>query len=344
MRTLGKLEHHDSITTSISNKADEGMSQYEDCQLCDAQAPLERYMATTIHAWLLVARRQLHRADLLEALTISCALAGFQSNTNLDPEHTGPESSPLGFTQVFGKLVTDVPAIAASFNDDETSNEVFSASSKVYPMTKILKAHEEVATTCLCLLHTEKIELASLSAVDFATSNDKGRRPLSSLLRYSLDNWIVHYRMAESYSRTLAGRLQNILATNLYGACETANVPRHQQAVAVNDLLLRICARHGFIELIKLCLEMGFNPSMSPFGRCESPLALALANDHMDVAELLLQAGATPSSEHSKADGLVQYHISRKSPKDTRWTSNGHVERLYLTNKTTLQLVLRFAS
>lgn len=164
----------------------------------------------------------------------------------------------------------------------------------------IMEAHELVARICLQLFCTRKFCIASSTCVNLPPSQDPDQDSMPTLMEYAIDNWIFHYRKAEAYSMTLAGTLQRLLAANLNDACETLSIPHSQRTIRIASTILRICARYGFTELTKMTLETGCDPNVDACGCCETPLAIALATGHAEVADILLQNGA--SAERTRVD------------------------------------------
>ncbi len=265
-----------------------------------AQGQREQYLAKLIISWLLVARRQIHRSELLEALEPRYNSALSRLPCASKPTELGVQIHAVDLDRICQGLVTVTRDGTVKFRNPSVGKYILSECEPGRRGSAIMEAHELVAKRCLQLFCTREFCIASLTCVKLPPSQDPDQESMPTLMEYAIDNWIFHYRKAEAYSMTLAGALQRLLAANLNDACETLSIPHSQRTIHIASTILRTCARHGFTELTKMSLETACDPNVDACGCCETPLAIALATGHTEVADILLQKGA--SAERIRVD------------------------------------------
>lgn len=134
------------------------------------------------------------------------------------------------------------------------------------------------------------------------------------LLCYSCANWAQHCRSAETRSYYILGAVQEYLKDLLVSnPCNIRNgmeVPAFAEQIHWQNAILNECAKHGFIELSKLCLDMGADINSKGSSCASSPISEALSNQHWNLAEMLIQRGASYGLDMSQEETFVLHHAS----------------------------------
>ena len=254
-------------------------------------------IARSVFYWLMAANRPLYFSELLEALSIK-----------LDsPRKYVREASPRAkltaqppeeeICSICGWLILITGDGVVKFRHQSVRTHLISKKNSRLSGYLLLEAHEFLARTCLRLLETGDRKSTSWLCTNISDSQDTSRGLASNLTNYAIANWSVHYRHAETSSMILAGTLQRCLVRTLEYACESLPVSLSRRSIQISNATLRFSARYGFFTLTKLCLEAGAPPTPNRCCFCESPLAIAAAGGHKDVAALLLQKGASIISQ-----------------------------------------------
>ena len=256
-----------------------------------------------IFSWLTVANRPLRLSELDEALAVEIGLAHF-------PAHRFESQSPQGrdISHLCGGLVSIAETGVVRLRHPSLRTYLlFTKVSSRPPRYPVLEAHELLARTCLVLLNPQVKMNASMNASTNASTNasifginssSSGTAgTISSLTNYAAANWALHYRLAETYSKVLAGILQRCLVLTLEHACEYFNMSPSGRSLQIANTTLRISASHGLVSLTQMCLEMGTDPEASSCNRCKTPFALAAAGGHMEAANVLLKHAISSASQ-----------------------------------------------
>ena len=246
-----------------------------------------------ILSWLTVADRSLSLSELEEALTIEETDLSHVSAHRADS--VARSQSRGRIRRLCGSLVTIAKDGVARLRHPSLRAHLLLERSSRPPRYPVLEAHELVARTCLSLLNPAAKENASIFGIK---TRSLGTREIkSSLTEYAAANWLLHYRLAETYSRILAGTLQRCLVLTLNNACEHFNISPSRRSVQIANTNLRISASHGLVSLAHMCLEMGTDPEAGSCNRCKTPFALAAASGQLETANLLLKHSISSTSQ-----------------------------------------------
>lgn len=302
-----------------------------------------------IFSWLLVAERPLHRSELLEALEYRARGPPISALAKSNTAVNSAQGLELDIESVCRGLVTVAKEGTVDFSTPSVRKYLLFENSSKHPRRPILEAHELVAWTCLNVIHSKNVESTSLSSSDLLPHGVLATEPLSTLSEYAFANWPFHYRMAEAYSRVLAGTLQRVLAISLNDACKTSSIPHDQRAASIASKTLQIGARYGFPELTKMCLEMGHEANGDACGCCKTALPIALTNGHTGVAEILLQKGAaTEPIRYNGSPGmrLLRSAVARRVPDQIEANPERDIEEstsITHSEEISLHLIIQYA-
>ncbi|KAL8791560.1 MAG: hypothetical protein Q9195_005824 [Heterodermia aff. obscurata] len=175
-------------------------------------------------------------------------------------------------------------------------------------------AQELLGLTCLHVLswHTKGQQQQprnTSSSADFYLS--KGGL---GLLCYACANWAQHCRSAETDSYYILGAIQeylkDLLSSNSRYIWNKTEVPAFPEQIYWQNGILNECARHGFIELSRMCLDMGADINSKGRLSASSPLSAALSNQHWDLAAILIERGASYDLDVGQEAICVLHHAS----------------------------------
>ncbi|KAM0795909.1 hypothetical protein BDR22DRAFT_573202 [Usnea florida] len=261
-----------------------------------------------IFSWLAVAGCPLRLSELDEALAVEMSLY----QPPVQKAEYGPQykrqSSQKDIISLCGGLVRIAGSDVVKLRHSSLRAFLLSAEdSSRPPRSPVLEAHELLARTCLVLLILAEENNSSSFSVCF--SSWRTAELNSPLTNYAAFNWLRHYRLAETHSKTLAGALQRYLGLFLDHACEYLKVSPTQQSVQIANTMLRISASHGLVSLTQMCLEMGTDPNGGSCNVCKTPFALAIEGGHMGAANVLLKQ-TIPSSTSMQYDANDMLHLA----------------------------------
>ena len=257
-----------------------------------------------ILSWLTVANRSLNLSELEEALKVEMELSHASAHT---ANHVARMESRGGIRRLCGNLVTIAKNGVVRLRHPTLRAHLLSESSSRAPRYPELEAHELVARACLRLLDLATKDNADMFGIKIACSGTTVTK--SSLTEYAAANWSLHYRLAETYSRTLAGTLQRCLVLTLNNACDHFNISPSRRSVQIADANLRFSASHGFVSLTRMCLEMGTDPEAGSCKLCKTPFALAAASGQLETANLLLKH-AISSTDQTRYGAEEMLHVA----------------------------------
>ncbi len=298
------LEHLDS-EQGVSNLPDqiESMpSTIWEIYHQDVQAITNRNIkiAQFVFSWLIAANRPLSTSELLEALTVSPAPSFAKKPIEVDLPH------------MCGRLISTAHDCTVRFRHPSVYGFLISTSQPSLHRWSVVEAHELIAQTCLVLLGSKEDRRASWLCTNLQTTEHSGGGSISNLERYAATNWSVHYRLAETHSKTLAGTLQRCLHITLQYACDFLLINNQQHSVQVASTGLKICAQNGFMSLTKMYLEMGNLPNGDACKMCKTPLEIAADRGHIEVVKVLLQKGASVmNNSHGGSEQALQLATSK---------------------------------
>ena len=235
-----------------------------------------------VFSWLTVARRLISLSELMHAMKVT-----------LDSIQEFPTHDE--FNRLCGWLVTTTSEGIVRFRHPSVGKYLISAKRMRWSRHPVIEAHELLAQACLKILASDEKENIKWINHDSCLPSSK-LKSATSLRQYAAAYWSLHYRSAEAYSRVLAGTLQRSLEITLEYFCQAFPSYECEGATQITSTTLRVCAQHGFLGLTKLCLEKGTNPDGDSCDYCPTPLAIAAAGGHTDVAALLLKRGASARS------------------------------------------------
>ena len=241
-----------------------------------------------IFSWLTVANRPLCLSELEEALAVQMDSSHLSAHGAKPDAQFESQSSQRDISRLCGGLVSIAETgIVRLRHPSLRTYLLFTKGSSQPPRSPEIEAHELLARTCLVLLNPAVKKDASIFGISWSSSRSAGTT--SSLTNYAAANWSLHYRLAEAYSRTLAGTLQCYLVLALDYACEYFNISPSGRSVQIANTTLRISASHGLVSLTRMCLESGTDPGAGSCNRCMTPFALATAGGHTEAANVLLK-------------------------------------------------------
>ena len=280
----------------------------------DAIPPSNIATAQSVFSWLTAATRFLLFSELVEALGVSseprhnsvCAVTAA-------PEYQGQQSQSE-IMQICAWLIDFTEEGFVKFKHPSVRQYLVRTTDRLPARQPVLEAHEYLARTCLVLLNERERTEPSLIYITPSSSEPERSKTFSTLSSYAVANWSFHYRVAESYSKVLAGTLRRCIFTTLEHACEYFSISRNRRSVQIESTTLRICAHYGFVSLTQICLEMGMHPNGGACHYCETPLAIATTSGHAPVATLLLDKMAFPAVQiHHRTKGFVQLAAAQGS-------------------------------
>lgn len=241
-----------------------------------------------IFSWLTVAIRPLRLSELEEALAVDMDLSHLPAHRAGAVTGVETQSPQRNISHLCESLVTIAETGVVRLRHPSLRKYLlFAEGSSRHPRSAILEAHEVIARTCLVLLTSDVKNNAGIFATRFSSLGTA--EALSSLKNYAATNWLLHYRLAETHSRLLAGTLHGCLFVTLNNACETLNLSSSRRSVQIANTTLRFSASRGLVSLIRMCLEMGTDSEAGSCNMCKTPLALAAAGGHVEVTDVLLK-------------------------------------------------------
>ena len=249
-----------------------------------------------IFSWLTVATRPLRLSELKEALAVDMDLSHLPAYRAWAVAKVESQSPQREISHLCGSLVIIAETGVVRLRHPSLRTYLlFTERSSRRPRSPILEAHELVARTCLALLDPATKNKASIFGIGFSSLGTA--ETMSSLTNYAAANWLLHYRLAETYSRILAGTLHGCLFVTLNHACERFNISSSRRSVQIANTTLRISASRGLVSLTRMCLEMGTDPKAGSCNRCRTPFAFAAAGGHVEAANVLLKHAVSSVSQ-----------------------------------------------
>ncbi|MCJ1276458.1 hypothetical protein MMC21_004263 [Puttea exsequens] len=245
----------------------------------------------------MVARRPLHSSDAAELFILTRDTHLKDRETNINSVQSKENLSEIEITEIYDRhfVITSDGTLAVRDVNSRSSGFSMKASEE----SDFLEAHERVAKDCLQLLALRSVDIVGIQCMQSNISF--GRKEKASLLtEYAIANWASHYRIAESYSRSLAGTLYRSLAIRFLH--EGSSSFRSQQPAQVVRAILQICARDGFPVLAQKCLQMGMDPKKPHCHQCETPLELALRNGHVGMVQTFEKGARNKMTMHPRQD------------------------------------------
>ena len=261
-----------------------------------------------IFSWLAVADCPLRLPELDEALAVEMSLYHQPVQKAEYVAQSKRQSSQKDIIRLCGGLVRIAGSGVVKLRHSSLRAFLLSAEdSSRPPRSPVLEAHELLARTCLVLLILAREN--NSSSFGISLSSWRTAELSSPLTNYAAFNWLRHYRLAETHSRTLAGALQRYLGLFLDHACGYLKVSPTQQSVQIANTILRISASNGLVSLTQMCMEMGTDPKGGSCNRCKTPFALAIEGGHMGAANVLLKQ-TIPSSTSMQYDANDMLHLA----------------------------------
>ena len=270
-------------------------------------------MAQRIFSWLTVASRLLYLPELQEALAVRADRIQYYEQASSAAQKHDLSKTQAEIRRICGWLVTITEEGIVSLRHPTLREYLLS---EFEPSTRsrhpVLVAHELVARSCLVLLSSSIWVDAASTSTAIEPAQKLGRWTTSTLTGYAAANWSVHYRLSETYSRSLAGTLQRCLTLTLEFDCQYFSIPNSGRSIQVANTTLRISASYGLVSLTQLCLQMGTDPRGGSCVLCEPPLAIAARGGHLVAAKILLKGTADATFWTSdKADIIIHLALAR---------------------------------
>ena len=261
-----------------------------------------------IFSWLAVAYWPLRLSELDEALAVEMSLYHPLVQKAEDVAQFKRQSSQEDIISLCGGLVRIAGSGVVRLRHSSLRAFLLSAEdSSKPPRSPVFEVHELLARTCLVLLIIAGESNSSSFGVSF--SSWRTAELDSPLTNYAASNWLRHYRLAETHSRTLTGALQRYLGLFLDHICEYLKVSPTQQRVQIANTILRISTSRGLVSFTQMCLEMGADPQGGSCNRCKTPFALAIEGGHMGAANVLLKQ-IIPSSTSTRYEINDMLHLA----------------------------------
>ena len=270
-------------------------------------------MAQRIFSWLTVASRLLYLPELQEALAVRAdRIQSYEQVPSAD-QKLNLSKTQAEIYRICGWLVTITEEGIVSLRHPTLREYLLS---EVEPSNRshrpVLAAHELLARSCLVLLSSSIWVDAASTPTDIEPAQKLGRGTTSTLTGYAAANWSAHYRLSETYSRSLAGTLQRCLTITLDYDCQSFSIPNSGRSIQIANTTLRISASYGLVSLTQLCLQMGTDPKGGSCVLCKSPFAIAAGGKHLVAASILLKGTAdAPSRASNSADEIVQLALAQ---------------------------------
>ena len=276
-------------------------------------SPQDAEMAQRIFSWLTVASRLLYLPELQEALAVRADRIQSYEQAPPATQKLNLSKTQAEIYRICGWLVTITEEGIVSLRHptlrEYLLSDVESSNCSHHP---VLAAHELLARSCLVLLSSSIWVDAASTSTDTETAQKLGRGTISTLINYAAENWSVHYRLSETYSKNLAGTLQRCLTITLEYDCQSFSIPNSGRSIQIANTTLRISASYGLVSLTQLCLQMGTDPKGGSCVLCESPLAIAAGGGHLVAANILLKRTAdAPSKTSNSADEIIHLALAR---------------------------------
>lgn len=303
MERLDRMEHLDDLAKAIESipSTIHGIYQEELQAIPSHNVPAVQ----KIFSWLTVANRLLSSSELEEALAVETNLSDLSAHRAQPLSKLERQNPQTDISRICGNLVTIAETGVVRLRHSSLRNYLlFTKRPANPPRYPLLEAHELIARTCLALLGPFASKNASLFGIRVSSSGVA--ETTTTLTTYAAANWSFHYRLAETYSRNLAGTLQRCLVLTLDNACEYFNFSSSRRSVQIANTILRTSASHGLVSLTQMCLEMGTDPEAGSCDRCKTPLALAAAGRQLEVANVLLKhvIFSAPQARYDKEELL----------------------------------------
>ena len=292
--------HYEQGVSNLPDQIDSMPSTIWEIYHQDVQAiSKEKFkIARVVISWLIAANRPLSMSELIEALTVSPGPSFGKKPTEVD------------LPQTCGRLISIAHDCTVRFRHPSVCGFLISHSQTSLHRWSMVEAHELIAQTCLTLLESKEDRRASWLSTNLRNPEYTGGGSVSNLRKYAVANWSVHYRLAETNSKILAGTLQRCLHITLQYACNFFLI-YNQHSMQVASTALRVCAQNGFMSLTKMYLEMGNLPNGDVCRLCKTPLEIAADRGHIEVVKLLLQKGASViNNSHGGNEQALQLAIS----------------------------------
>ena len=252
----------------------------------------------TVHifAWLLWANRPLYAAEMSAALRIGWTLP-LTTYPETPTDHLAIDDFKNSVASLSGGLVTVADDHIVCFIDESVRQYFLGyysqSENRVCPVS-YQAAQELLALSCLrCLIGQLKLNDMEAPAQDSHVGGYS--LPIATgLLQYARAHWSQHCRSAEASSYYVVGTIQEYLYQSIVSRPHSVSEENEPgRSLDLRNPILRECARNGFIELGTMYLEMGAEVNDKDFFSGIGPLALALSNQHWNMAAILIRKGAS---------------------------------------------------
>ena len=270
-------------------------------------------LASRIFAWLLWANQPLTVQELKAAMHVYWDLP----TSTVGPTYVESrliDNLGSSITYICGGLVTIDHKYFVRFIHHEAQMLLESDINHMSTTLNCDGAQEMLALTCVLVLtwHTQcqlrQSQNSPTSGDIISSSNALG------LLDYAETNWTKHCRAAESESFYVTGVIDEYLKIShhqiSYSNGEGINLPNATTQVQWRTTVLHECAIYGFLELSKICIEMGADINSKDCSQMASPLSKALSNQHWELATMFIKRGASYSPGLDTEESYALHHAS----------------------------------
>ena len=290
-----------------------------------------------IFAWMSWTNKPLRIDELGAALKLGWEVPP-ASETPVLPDTGIMRNLQVSITELCRGLVVIGSDETVGFVDQSVKNhlisEHFRTDMDFYPMN-YQESQELLALSCLQCLKRKAESPNSMTQdrvipTEIHTSPGNNRFAL-----YAEEHWTQHCRSSEASSYYVVGAIQEYLQCSLTNQNNLGwKIGEHCSMAETLDLrnaILRECAHHGFAVLGTMYVEMGADVDEIDEASGLSSVALALNNQHWDMATILLEKGASldtsvngegasilhQAAAQSRCD-IIEY-LSRYAPASARW-------------------------
>ena len=263
-------------------------------------------IARITFSWMLVARRPLTQEEIITVMAPSMDIVFSRPGIKPPSKEQDSQITSIDIVRACGGFVILALDQTLRFIHS-TARDFLASRDPTAPLTDHLpKAHDMVTRVCIDRLLTQN-SLNILSTCRGCQSRDSGKRK-STMEEYAMANWSFHYRMAESYGKTLGGLLQRSLSIGLQIASETMAVSQIHEGSSLAHSTLNLCIHLGANTLTQMHLESGLGCDYNQCEQCITPLMLAASIGSPQQIRLLLNDGFT--TETAGQGGKTPLHFA----------------------------------
>ncbi|MCJ1225030.1 hypothetical protein MMC12_001679 [Toensbergia leucococca] len=252
-------------------------------------------IAKQVFTWLTHAMKPLHISELMEAL-ITGPPANVPAPELFFQRNSTRTYSSEDLINICGGLVTIKSDQTVRFIHHSVREYLLVWHRGKFPhkfYVEISQAHEYLAQICLQHLFDQKNMHFPVPDLHGHWPRVKTPGEKYRFLDYASTYWCEHYRFSETHSTYLPGMLYYCLQKKAWEV-ETGcpNSPSATSPLYAFIRTFRACTQMGFAAMGQIYLEMGVEVNEIYCSHQGTPLHIAVANGHLDIARLLIKNGA----------------------------------------------------